>query len=375
MSGDWQDHRVLMALASLVLMGGVIVAAFNILPWFPGNPDAAYVTLGSINAYAGGGPVFVLDDDLFPHQCGKAHLTPTGGLDLFAYADPVCRNGVATLRPYLMAADLRVPWAVVPKLERKDLSHLAGQVIAQWEEVGYRLIHSSFFEQSYAPVIKDILRGAFRQAWVSPATSQALARAAETFDRRQVDRVIEGIIPVFLEKAKKNLWQTLRSYTEAVLSGEDKANQDAMAQLGAEVFADPRVHAHLAQTFPPLLTSREVMIVGAVMAKESGKAIFDDSRTLPLLGRLLTDQHFLSLQPFSVEAEHLVRVLPVRLMRLRHRLDHNPLATYVLRAMVRARRDFLVLLLSPQQERQLADSDLPPGPALRRIEPPITPRR
>ena len=374
MNDDWQNHRILMALASLSLMAGVVIAAFNILPHSPDGPDASYVTLGSINAYAGEGPVFILGDDLFPHQCGKAQLTSAGGLDLFAYADPACRNGVTALRPYLLAADLRVPWAVVPKIERKDLGNLAGLVIAQWETLGYQLIHSPFFEQSYTPVIKDILRNAFRQAWISPVTGQALRRAAETFDRRQVDGIIDGILPIFLEKAKKNFWQTLRSYTEAMLSGENKANQEAMARLGAEVFSDPRVHAHLAQALPSLLISREVMIVGAVMAKESGKTIFDDPRTLPLLGRLLTDQHFLSLQPFSVEAEHLLRVLPTRLMRLRHRLDHNPLATYVLRAIVRARRGFLVLLLSPQQEQQLADSDLPPGPALRRIELSITPQ-
>ncbi|CAK0739657.1 conserved hypothetical protein [Gammaproteobacteria bacterium] len=369
MSSDWQNHRILMALASLVLMGGVVAAAFAILPMGLGRPDAAYVILGSVNAYAGDGPVFTLGDDLFPHQCGKSRLTPVGALDLFAYTDPVCRNSVATLRPYLLAADLRVPWAVVPTNERNDLRHLAGAVMEQWEAVGQQLLHSSFFEQSYAPVIKDILRGAFRRAWTSPVTGQALKRAAETFDRRQIDQVIEGILPIFVEKAKKNFWQTLRSYTEAMLGSEDKANQEAMAQLGAEVFADPRVHAHLAQTFPPFLTSREVMIVGAVMAKESGRAILDDPRTLPLLSRLLTDQRFLSLQPFSVEAENLLRVLPVRLMRLRHRLDHNPLATYVLRTMLHARRGFLVLLLSPQQERRLADSDLPPGPALRRMEP------
>ncbi len=370
MNGGWDDHRNLMALASLVLMGAVVVAAISILPWRGFDyPDAVYATLGSLNAPVGDGPVFTLGDDLFPHQCGKARLAREGRLRLYAYADPVCRDGVVALRPYLLAADLRVPWAVVPPDERRDLRDSAGTVMAQWELVSQELFHSAFFAQNYAPTFRDVLRGAIRQAWIAPATDQALARAAETFDRRQVDQLVEGIIPIFVEKARKNLWQTLHTYGEAMLGSGDKVNEEAMAKLGAEVFADPRVRTHLADTMPNVLTSREVITVGAVLAKESSKAILGDPRTLPLVGRLLTDQRFLDLHPFSPEAEHLLRVLPVRLLRLRHRLDHNPLATYVLRTMIRGHQGFLVLMLSPQQERQLANSDLPAGPALRRVAP------
>ena len=196
-----------------------------------------------------------------------------------------------------------------------------------------------------------------------------MVRASETFDRRQLDQMMEGLVPIIVEKAKKNFWQTVHSYTEAFLGSGDKVNQEAVMQLGTEVFSDPRARALLTQTLPTVVTSREVITVGAVLARETSKAVMDDPRTLPLIGRLLTDQRFLNLQPFSADAEHLLRVLPVRLMRLRHRLDHNPLATYVLHTMIRGQHGFLVLLLSPQQERQLANSDLPPGPSLRRVTP------
>ncbi len=359
-----------MALASAVIMGSVVMAALTILPLHAlEHPDAAYTTLGSINAGGGEGPVFLLGSDLFPHQCGKALLTSSGALGLFAYAEKPCRDAVTGLRPYLLQADLRVPWAIVPTTEREDLRNLSGTVVAQWESLGQTLFHSSFFAQAYAPIFKDILRGAIRQAWTSPATDQVLTRASETFDRRPMNQMLDGILPVFVEKAKQSFVHKLQVYTASLFGGQSKANEDALIELSTEVLADPKVRAQLAESLPVLLTSREAVSVGAVLARATGSAILDDPRTLPLLGRLLTDQRFLNLQPFSAEAEHLLRVLPVRLLRLRHRLDHNPLATYVLRMMVRGQPGFLVLLLSPQQEQELANSDLPPGPALRRVSP------
>lgn len=368
-----QNHRVIMAILSLMLMGLVTVAAFHIFPLLntPLPPAASYNVLGNINANTGEGPIFTLGADFFPHQCGKARFGSSGAatLNLFAYGDEACRIGVTNLRPYLMTADLRVPWAIVPTAERDQLHHLAGVVMDQWEVVGKQLLQSVFFRQYYAPALKEIVHGALRQAWATPATEQVITRAVHNFDRTQLDRIMEGILPIVLEKAKQNLWQTMRSYAAAILGATTNADQEAMLRLAAEVFADPRTREHLTATFPPLLTNRAVVMVAAVMARESFRAILDDPRLMPLLGRLFTDQRFLSLQPFTVEFEQLLRTLPLRLMRLRRRFDHNPLATYILRNLIRGRRGFLVLMLSPEQEQQLAESDLPAGPALRKINP------
>lgn len=364
-----QNHRVVMAILSLGLMALVIFAAFHIFPLLNPPPQlaASYTVLGNINANAGEGPIYTLGTDFFPHQCGKARLSST--LSLFPYSDPVCRAGITNFRPYLMAADVRVPWAVVPTAERENLRHLAGIVLDQWEVVAKQLFQSAFFRQYYVPTFKELAQNALRQAWTTPATEQVLSRAIHSFDRSQLNNILEGIVPIVLEKAKQNLWQTMRSYAAAILGASTQADQEAVLRLAAEVFADPRIREHLTQTFPPLLTNRAVVMVAAVMARESFRTILDDPRTMPLLGRLLTDQRFLSLQPFTPELEQLIRTMPLRLMRLRRRFDHNPLATYILRNLIRGRRGFLVLMLSPEQEQQLAESDLPSGPALRKINP------
>jgi len=364
-----EPNRFIVSLSSLFILGAVIAAAIKIVPMPLGKPSAAYLTQGTVNAHPGKGPVFILDDQLFPHQCGKARLSHLGELALFAYHDEECQTGVMNLRPYLLAVDPRVPWALVPQNEREDLRKLAMRVAERLETVGVQLLYSAFFEQEYAPLLQDIAKNAFHTALLSPAADQVLSRAMDTFDRRQVERILEGLLPIFLEKAKKNLWQTLRGYTESVINGEEKGNQEAMTKLGEEVFADPRVKAHLAETLPPLLTSREISMVGMVLIRETGRAIWDDPRTMQLANRLMADQRLASLQPFSSEAEYLIQVLPLRLLRMRHRLDHNPLATYVLRTLVRGRKGFLVLLLSPEQEKTLTNSQLPAGPALRRMEP------
>jgi hypothetical protein len=55
-------------------------------------------------------------------------------------------------------------------------------------------------------------------------------------------------------------------------------------------------------------------------------------------------------------------------MRMRHRKDHNPLVSYVLRAIMRGQQNFLVLMLSPEQEQQLSHRNLPPEPTLNRVQ-------
>jgi len=368
-NGDWSNHPGLRTLASFLLLGGAFTAGVEIMP-LPGayRPSVLYAIHGSTGIAVGDGPVFLLDEDLFPHQCGKGRLGRDGTLALVAYSDPRCRNGVASLRPHLLSADLRVPWALVPADMRLQLRRLASAAIEHVHTLVLRVFHAPFFAQDYTPIIEDMLRTAFKQAWSAPATHQALGRALETFDRAQVNELINGLLPVVSEYARQNLWRTVRSSLSAIIGSGGQEQRDAMGQLMAEVFTDPRVSEHLSRTLPPLLSSHEAVAIGTVLASETGKALLADPRLQNLAARLFTDRRFLRLRPIGVDAERLFAALPTSLLRMRHRRDHNPLTTYVLRAQVRGRPSFLVLLLTPEQEQQLADSNLPPEPTLGRTE-------
>jgi hypothetical protein len=287
--------------------------------------------------------------------------------NLVAYHEARCRLGLVSLRPHLLPIDLRVPWALVPSAKRQELRRLASLALAHFYLLGQRLIHAPFFVEDYAPVIDEVVRSALRQAWSAPATRQALTQALDTLDRDQVSAVVDGLLPVLAEHIRQNLWLTLRSATSALLGSEDREQRAALGQLLGEVLADPRVALHLERTVPPLLSSREALAVGTVLADQVGKALVSDPRLQDLAARLVTDRRFLGLQPIGPDAERLFAALPAGLLRMRFRHDHNPLATYVLRALVRGRSGFLVLMLSAGQEGQLMGRDLPPEPVLGRV--------
>jgi hypothetical protein len=363
------SHPGLRALFSTLLMGGALAAGMEIMP-LPAayQSPVLYAIRGSTGIAVGKGPVFLLDEALFPHQCGQGRLGRDGTLALVAYTEPRCRVGVANLRPHLLPADLRVPWALVPAEVRLRLHRLGGAALEHLYDLALRVLHAPFFAQDYAPPIEESLQFAFKQAWSAPATRQAIGRALATFDRDQLDKLVSGLLPVFTEHARQNLWRTIRGSLSFLFGTESQEQREVMGQLMAEVFADPRVVEHLDHTLPPLLSSREAVAIGTVLVSEAGKALFADPRLQDLAARLLTDRRFLRLRPIGSAAEELFTSLPPSLLRMRHRRDHNPLATYVLRALVRGRPRFLVLLMTPEQERQLAKSNLPPEPTLGRTE-------
>jgi hypothetical protein len=66
-------QRLWLSLASVAMLVGALGAGLDILP-MPGRsrPTAVYAIHGSTGIPGGYGPVFLLGEDLFPHQCGTS---------------------------------------------------------------------------------------------------------------------------------------------------------------------------------------------------------------------------------------------------------------------------------------------------------------
>lgn len=362
-------ERVRSALLSLLLAASALGAALRVLPPVAPEPTAWHRLQGSTGIASGEGPVFLLDADFFPRQCGRGRLGADGILRLYAYAGDDCRAGVAWLSPRLLPADLRVSWALVPAAERHRLRQLGGATLGHLHEVAWQTLQAPFFVTEYLPQIETLLAAALQQAAASPAVARALAQAGEHFDRARLEALLSGLTPVVEEKIRENRWRALGDLLPVLFDSEDPAWRDTALRVFGEVLADPRVRAHLNQTLPILLTDPQAMAVGQALAVAAGQALFADPRLAELAGRLVSDRRFLGMRPFGRDAQRLLTALPEGLLRMRHRWDHNPLATYVLRDQIRGRRGFLVLLLDAAQEQALAGANLPPAPVLHRMTP------
>lgn len=358
-------QRMGLAMASALLMTSAMLAGWSIVPVGAAKlPVVRYDLQGSTGIAGGDGPVFLLNDQQFPEQCGRAYLHEGGTLDLVPYRSKNCNIASVEWRPHLLPADLRVPWALVPPKERAQLQQLGAAAMEHLYRVAARLVHAPFFTRDYLPAIQDILGQAVETAWKAPATRQVLIQELGTLD--PMGQLTEGLLPVVIEHARGNLWRSLRAAVAALTGEVDAEQRQVLTQFVDEVFADPRIHEHLEQRLPPLLSSPQSMTIAVTLARAVGQTLVRDPRAQELVLRLFTDQRFLGLRPLANEAQRWLMAVPEGLMRMRHRRDHNPLTTYVLHAQMRGQPRFLVLLLTPEQERQLAGS-LPPEPLLGKL--------
>jgi hypothetical protein len=368
------ENRLVMALMSITLIATAFAAGRSVFPakLFGQQPDAPVIhaSRNNLENWLGReGPIFIVGPDLFPHQCGKAKVQDIFAVGLTPYADPVCQTALAggmVLRHH--EADLRVPWALIPDSDRQELRKFGRDVMTHLRGSFSSALKSNFFEQEYRPLLADILRVALRRAWGAPASQLALARALRSVDKKLLDQVARGIIPIAIEKAENNFWQALKGYAGILVGERKKPEASALSRIMIDLLQDERVQSHLVETLPLLASSGETASFAAVLGAEMGIALLDDERLLPLLAKLMSDSRILSFDDASsgIGGKRITRDLPQRLMRLRHDRDHNPLVAYVVHTLLRARGGFVVLVLSPEQHDSLSRSELPVGIALKR---------
>jgi hypothetical protein len=363
-----------MAVMSIAIIAAAFAAGRSVFPVGllgakPADP-IAHISRNSLEHWLGrSGPVFIIGPDLFPHQCGKAKVQDSFEVGILPYEDPLCQSamaGDAIIR--LHDADLRVPWALIPDHDRLELRKFGRDIMTHLRGSFSSALKSNFFEQEYRPLLADILRVALRKAWSAPSSQLALSRSLRSVDKRLLDQVTSGILPIAIEKAESSFWQALKGYAGLLVGERKKPEASALSRIMIDLLQDERVQSHLIETLPLLAASGEAASFAAVLGAEMGIALLEDERLLPLIARLMSDSRILSFDDPSsnIGGKKITRDLPQRLMRLRHDRDHNPLVAYVVHTLLRARGGFLVLALTPEQHDSLSRSELPAGVGLKR---------
>ncbi|CAK0780364.1 conserved hypothetical protein [Gammaproteobacteria bacterium] len=307
-------------------------------------------------------PMFILGDGLFPQQCGKARRVGFHQIQLFPYASAECHQSVISRRGRILDADLRVPWALVPPDDRRELQDLSTRGMARVRTAVIQGVRMPFFNEEYAQVLADILQGAIRQAWRAPSVREATSQVFGAVRQESLNKLAENLSPLLTAKAEQGLWRGLAGYTLNLFSREPR-QYGQLAELAQEILRDTQVQARLVEALPAILGTEEAIRAVPVIAAELGRSLLEDPRFVPLMARILSDPRFLPLET-STPGERLLTVVPQRLMRLRQKRDHNPLVAHVLRNLIGGERSFLVLLLTPEQETLLMANDLPSGVAL-----------
>ncbi len=361
-------QRLMSGVISLLLLFGSLTAGLAVIP-LPRleTPLATYTLTQEVVIHRIEAPIFILGDGLFPQQCGKARRAGFHQVQIFPYANAECHQSVIGRRARLLDADLRVPWALVPPDDRRELQDLSTRAMERVRTSVIQGVRSPFFNEEYAPVLAEILHGAIRIAWRAPAVREATSQAFGAVQQESLNTLAENLSPLLSAKAEQGLWRGLAGYTLNLFSREHHQNSQ-LAELAQDVLRDPQVQARLVEALPAILGTEEAVRAVPVIAAELGRSLLEDPRFVPLMARVVSDPRFLPLEP-TMPGERLLTVVPQRLMRLRQRRDHNPLVAHVLRNLISGERGYLVLFLTPEQESLLMANDLPNGVILVRGKP------
>lgn len=338
-------------LTSGALVGLAVLAGLSVWPSTRPPEDAVAFTpaFERNRTLPAASPAFVLDDDLYPHQCGRLFAAPGDRLLLAPYDDRRCRDAAAEATAVVYAADFRLLWTLLTEGER-------GEISASLRETAYWLrqalessLTESFFDREYRPMIRDILRGSLERTLQKPSVRAALERGIASVDPQVIDTVVAGIVPVALEKLESSLWANLRSLAGTWLGGGEASG---LGQVVVGTLSDPRVRSHLNATLPGLLATPGLADAAVLAASEFVGVLIEDPRVPQLIQHLMTDRRIAAAAGLGRNA--IPEGLPRKLLKLRSPTDHNPLSAYVVRMAMRGRAVSVLLLLRPDQYARLS---------------------
>ena len=307
--------------------------------------------------------VFVFEEGMHPRQCGQAWVEASHSLRLSPYASGKCRAGLeAAQRVSLHPAGLRLLWSLIVDQDRQDIAHeswdLAQEMIKPFTEA----LNSRHFNEKYRDELARTLQDALRRTWAYPQIQYALSETLISLDAAYSDRLVNRLWPIAMEKAKAGLWDSVSSLG-GLFGGPDEVRKRSLTgRFLQDMVQDSRTQALVFDELMQVSGDPRVLAFINLFATELLGALLEDPKLPALLDRIATDQHLMTQrQGEGFDFHFLTQDLPRRILRYRHPKDHNPLAAYLVRSILRGADTFVVLMMTEEQARLAAAQDISPG--------------
>lgn len=356
-TGDGFKVRVVHVAMSLLIVVLIGAAAADVFPAI-GSQATSAVRYRAPGTRGANMPVFLLEEDGFPLQCGRADADGER-LAIRPYANgraPLAAPGTTAI---LMDADLRSLWTLLPDRQRAELRENFSDFVGTFHEALRKTLRSPAFDHEYRPVLRDILGRAFGRAFASPPVRGAWLAAIAAADPKAVDDLVASLRPVAVDKAETVLWDAVSGFTANLFGKKDGTEQGALTRVLTETLKDPRGQDALARNLPPLIETPEVNALVAVLSTQFANALIEDDRFLPLVSRMVNDAYVVAdgdARMVAQAAQSLLHSLPTKFIGLRHPGDHNALASFVFATLAKGRQARFVVLASPGHIQRLTAS-------------------
>lgn len=343
--------------ASLLIVVVIGFAGADVFPSI-GHSGVAAAQYRFVGPRGSGIPVFELDDEGFPLQCGRADADGER-LGIYPYVSGLTTLATPGNTAILMDADLRSLWALLPDRQREALSVTFGDLTATFREALRHTLQSPAFEREYRPALRDILGRSFAQAFSTPSVRGAWMAALVSVDPKSLDDLLSALRPIAVDKAETLLWDTVSGYTVNLFEKSAENDRSALSRMLTETLKDPRSQDALAHSLPILMETPAMNAFIAALATEFAAALSKEQRFLPLLSQMINDTYVIAdgdARMVGLAAQSLLQTLPAKFIGLRHSGDHNALAAFVFTSLAKGRQGRFIVIASPKHAQRLTVS-------------------
>jgi len=306
-----------------------------------------------------GAPVFALRDNGTAVRFGNATLAPDGVIRIGFYdtLDPLLAHATEVVS---LPGDPRLLWLLAAPQERQALRDSTVELAASLAQSVTAILHSPEFLNEYRDRFVQLLRSDLEIAWQNTRKSgawQDLIRGYEPILRESVSGDLRPIVErhfrgVPMRMLRANALQMIDPFhdTDWNMVPIENALQAAWQEIRERELPE-RTSSRLLQAPPTVAFLRAFL---DAMASQ----LAHDTVLRDLAGEMLFDNRFRSyLNDVTARAMELGQIAPRLLVSLHGSTDLNPVAAFVIRTLVSARQDRVVVFMSPAQRDELMALD------------------
>ena len=341
---------------SCALVAGFVHTGNVVLPRANGPEPVAYVSPVPLSFKRSSLPVFVMQADRSVVRHGTAELAP-GDQVLVTRFESARASQPMALEPLLFESGLPVLWAAIPPASQDELNRRIALVQEEGARAVRRVITSQAFVETYRPRLSAMLAQSLSATWEAPRTQVVFQEFLTDSDPVLRAFIAEDIKDILLDRLSATLWEMARTnWANALgLPLGYEIDYTPVIEAVTGILRDPGIRRTLLEFGSDRLASPELRQFVEHMAVSMTDGMLKDPGFPALMAEMVGDTRLRDmLRPFGDAAASLAGSLPRLLGGLGGESSLNPLAAHVFRAFALGVESPLVLYVTPEDRRRIA---------------------
>lgn len=341
---------------SCALVAGFVYTGSTVFPRADVTEPLVYLSSDPISFKRSSLPVFLMQADRNVVRHGTAELAPGNHVVVDTF-DSMKAQQPGKMEALLFESGLPVLWAATSAESHDELNRRISLVQEEGAMAVKRVITSQTFVEHYRPRLSAMLAQSLAAAWKAPHTQVVFEAFLKDSDPVLRAFIADDIKDILLDRLSATLWEMARTNWSNALGIPFGYEIDYGPALEAVtgILRDPGLRRALLAFGNDRLASHDLRQFLEHMVVSMTDGMLKDPGFPALVAEMMGDQRLRDmLRPFGEAVASLAGSLPRLLGGLGGENSLNPLAAHVFRAFALGVESPLVLYLTPDDRRRIA---------------------